>query len=505
MERRVLIIGIDSLSPELIDLFKDDLPNFNELRQNCPNIRLKSIFPPDSIPAWISIYTGLSPARHGIVHTFDVFESDWKSIANLDVTRFKGRTFWDIASKHGKKVCILFPLAAFPPWEVNGIMISRSIYPPEDLKKKGIHVENNGVLAYPQELNDKYDISHLHTLSGEHPSFKNLKNYAEKAKKKIIDQAKFGLRISKEYDWDLFFIYFSELDIIQHFFWRYFDERDPTHRPNNPYKNVIKDFYKLFDQIIGEFFKIHPDTIKMVISDHGHGMRPLKVVNLNEYLRLKGYLKVRKIGIKGVIQEGIKKIILDLAHKMDMMYLLVKIGKSRFLSKTSKKTYTSSSLIDYSESLAYLAHFPGVKSYSEGGIIVNKDVLGDKYETFRDILIKELLQLRNPETGERLFEWVKRREDIYNGEFIENYPDIVFKLKESYGVYWSVYTPLIGTSYEHTLSSGGHKENAVFLISDVDTSVMKTELTLMDIAPTILHLLNIDWRRFDFDGKSIFK
>ena len=140
--KKVLIIGIDSLDPCLLNGFIDSLPNFKKLIEESPTIKIKSVFPPDTIPAWISIYTGLSPAEHGIIHTFDLFESDWQSISNLNIDAFKGRTFWDIASKQGKKVCILFPQSAFPPWEVRGVMISRSLYPAEDLKKKGINIEN---------------------------------------------------------------------------------------------------------------------------------------------------------------------------------------------------------------------------------------------------------------------------------------------------------------------------------------------------------------------------
>jgi predicted AlkP superfamily phosphohydrolase/phosphomutase len=74
----------------------------------------------------VSIYTGLNPAKHGIIHSFDIFESSWKNILGIDVNAFKGRTFWDKASKCGKKVCILFPFLATPPWNVNGLMMSKS-------------------------------------------------------------------------------------------------------------------------------------------------------------------------------------------------------------------------------------------------------------------------------------------------------------------------------------------------------------------------------------------
>ena len=488
---KVMIVSIDALDPNQLLKFKNSMPNLRKMMEESPAFKMKSVFPPDTIPAWITIYTGLNPAEHGIIHTFDIFESDWQSITNLSVDAFKGRTFWDIAGKNGKKVCVLFPQSAFPPWEVNGVMVSRSLYPPEYLKKNGMFIENNGVLAYPPSIANKYKINHLSTLSGDYPGFKDLGNYAEKAKRKVLDQAEFGLKISKDYDWDLFFIYFSELDIIQHFFWRYFDEKDPTHPPNNPYKNVIPDFYKLFDQIIGEFFKTHPDAVQIVMSDHGHGMRPPKTVNINEYLRERGYLKIAN-NPSLMLVEKIKRKLLDFVHKRDLTYWLVKLGKSKLFSGVSKKVYTSSSTIDTENSLAYLSYFTGAKSYSQGGINLNRAVLGEDYDKFREKLMRELYVLKDPTTNEELFEWIKRREELYQGKNINLYPDIVFKFKDEYGVYWSVYSPLTGTSYEHNLSSGGHKEDAVFLISGLNGDIIKENMTLMDVAPTVLDILGIN-------------
>ncbi|MGB3906591.1 MAG: alkaline phosphatase family protein, partial [Anaerolineae bacterium] len=85
---KVLFIGIDSLDPKLLVKFADDLPNFTKLRQASPEIELKCIFPPDSIPAWVSIHTGLNPAKHGLIYVFDVFESQWQDILNIDTDIF---------------------------------------------------------------------------------------------------------------------------------------------------------------------------------------------------------------------------------------------------------------------------------------------------------------------------------------------------------------------------------------------------------------------------------
>jgi predicted AlkP superfamily phosphohydrolase/phosphomutase len=98
---------------------------------------------------------------------------------------------------------------------------------------------------------------------------------------------------------------------------------------------------------------------------------------------------------------------------------------------------------------------------------------------------------------------VCRREDLYGGLRVkEAYPDIVFKLKDGYGVGWNVYSSLIGKAYDHNLAPGGHKENAVFLASNLNRSILKKEIDLVDIAPTILDFFGIK-NCNNFDGSSI--
>lgn len=495
---KVMMIGIDGLDPALLLKFRDELPNFDKLIQESQFFKSESVIPVDSFSAWVSIFTGLNPAEHGILYTPDVFEKNKdRAKMNIDNRVLKGKTFWDIAGNAGKEVCILFPVFAYPPWKVNGIMVSR-------------HPTNQGdVLAYPSTLTEKYEISHLRGLTEPHPGASHLGKFFEHAKEVTLEEAKFGLEILRsKSDWDLFFIYLVALDEIKHFFWRYYDEDDPTHPEDNPYKNVIKDFYKLLDSIVGDFINLVPDATTIVLSDHGHGMRPPKTVNINELLREKGYLKSRdgKLNPKSYLMERIKTAALNFIHKHELDYWAVKL--SRLAPKLSKEIYTSSSSIDWEETIAFLSQFAGPKSYPHGGIEINTKNLKEwDYEKLRDALIEVIANLKRPDTGEALVNWVCRREDLYTGAHISKYPDIIFELKEGYGVYWSIHTPLIGTAYEHNLASGGHKRDAVFLISNCEKelTIAKTDMTLMDVAPTVLDILEVEQNSDLNDGRSIFR
>lgn len=107
---RILIIGIDGMDRELIEEFKDDLPNLRKIQSLSPKVNLTSTFPPDSETAWSSIYTGLNPAKHGVVHFIDPLE---KSLLNqtkdADSESIRGHTFWDKASEGENKFVSYFP------------------------------------------------------------------------------------------------------------------------------------------------------------------------------------------------------------------------------------------------------------------------------------------------------------------------------------------------------------------------------------------------------------
>ena len=118
----------------------------------------------------------------------------------------------------------------------------------------------------------------------------------------------------------------------------------------------------------------------------------------------------------------------------------------------------------------------------------------------------EFSEIKDPITDEKIVEWIVKREELYSGEYIDNYPDILFELKEDFGA--GIMTPaeLFDKSMSHNIAPGCHKQHhATFLISDANNKrLSKNNMKLMDVTPTILDILGIDWQRFDFDGESIF-
>jgi len=497
----VAIIGIDSLDPHLIMKHRESLPNLLQLIDGSPTFIARSVWPVDTIPAWVSIYTGLRPSNHGLLYVYDVFDQSLSDLAKLDVTPIKGSTFWDYAGQEGCRAVIIAPTLMYPAWKVNGIMVSKS---PFETRVDWLRT-TRAVSVCPQEIQRKYAIpTELPEVWGGFPGIKHLKEWASNGKTELEVEKNLALRLCRGEEWDLFFAYFSVLDLIQHRLWRFFDENDPTYPGRNSCGDIITDYYKTFDSIVGEFRHACPGATLIVMSDHGHHMRPAKTININEYLRRHGYLVPQ--GTNTSLKNQLRRIALETANKLDLEHTLIKLlARSKKITQLSKSVYSSSGSIDRAKSTAFLSTFAGIKSYSHAGIEINKELVSDtERSTITSELKERLLELKTPLGGNAVV-CFKQRDELREGDHRDEiYPDLLFELQSDFGVGWELHSDLFGKAYDHNVASGGHFKDAVFLVTGTGKEITRSDISILDTAPSVLDLLGLDWRRFRFDGRSIF-
>lgn len=497
---RLLILGIDALDSTFLSKYEGELVHLRQIKKESPGIKSRSTYPPDTPTAWASIYTGLNPAQHGMIYFLDPLEKVLIiSYEDLPNDPIRDKTFWDIAGRAGKKVCILFPHLGYPVWPVNGVMVGKS------LQRSGKVIP---VQSYPQSLSEKYNLLPLGNIKST-PQRSLLPKFVEAHKKLVSTEAEFALRMWKEDNWDLFFFYSSSLDWVGHNLWSYFDENDPAYPGDNPYKNIHKEFYHLYDDIVGQFLAVAgPDTTIMVLSDHGQTMRPLKLLNINEILRREGLLvpKIKKADFRDPYYaiEAVRSSVTRFVNKFGIGGIAMKIMHA---IPRIRKMYTAPLAIDWQNTVAYVSDLSGIKAYPYGGITINKEKLKDRdYEELRTHLIHELSELKGADGGGCPVEFVCRREEVYQGEYITRYPDVVFQLRDDYGAGWAIYGSVFGESQTHNIQPGSHKlDTPVFLLSNLKgKEPLRKRITLMDIAPTVLHLLGVD-APLNIDGRSIFE
>lgn len=490
MRKRILILGIDSMDRRILDRLIDDLPNIKKMREKGIDVDFSGVFPPDSPTSWASIFTGMTPANHGVVFFIDPLEKTGKLLTEeISNATVRGRTFWDIAGKAGKKVFISLPLLGYPTWEVNGTMIGRATTHRE--------VQMNP----PKEGADVLSgLDGMRGLPGRNPM-----EFVERGLELLKREKDFALRHVKEEQWDLFFFYSAVLDPMEHNFWNHFDPGDPSYVKGNEFERVIPDFYREYDRVIGEFMgSVGDETAIILLSDHGHMRRPTKVVNVNGVLMEKGLLKMKKPRrtLKGAIYKRKDRIFAMISNRR----LGSLAAKLLTIMPSAKNIFTAPENIDWEQTVAHVSDLSGIKAYTYGGVVVRKDNLGQRsYEGVRGEILGMLEGLKHPDTGVRLVKWAKRREELYKGEYAARYPDVVFEFQEGYGAGWSLDKGLISDSAAHNLHPGSHRQDSPTLIfyNCGDVRLKSRSATLMDFAPTLLDLMEVDTEGIRFDGGSV--
>lgn len=485
---QVVVLGIDGMDFDYTASMLPELPNIQKLSQKGIITPFKSVFPPDSIPSWITCYTGKDPSEHGILESVNYFAKG-DDHGNVDTSVFQGRTFWDVLSNAGHRVSVINPFMAYPVWPVNGLMVNGPVFIDGTIQSSDPALTAG--LNMPQSLGGIVDF----------PSKNSMGEFVEKTFSDTAEQAGFGLDILKIQQPDFYFQAFLTMDRIQHFLWRYCDTNDPTYPGPNPHVNAIKQFYYLMDEIIGKFQEaMEPDGRLIIVSDHGHGMRCTHCFNINEFLRKHGYVRSvaeGKFFSKQLIIEKLKNGVLNFMNAHDLEDYISKVAK---FVPNAGKIKKGKHITKNEVNKAYASDFTGTNPF--GGVCINRDIVDD-YKKTRETVMQLMAEVSVDDVP--IFKWIRRREEMFSGGLMERFPDILFCLESKYGVNWNLHTKEITVNPTHKKISGGHKEYGVFF-SNISANHFATlsEMKMENFFSSILSLFGLDGSQKS-SGKSFIK
>jgi predicted AlkP superfamily phosphohydrolase/phosphomutase len=207
--------------------------------------------------------TSQDPGSLGVYGFRNRSDHSYDKLAVANSASIKALTIWDHMAREGKKSIIVGIPPNYPPRRVNGISVGCFLTP--DTTRNDF--------TYPPALKAK-----ITELVGEYPV--DVKNFRvgdhkkDALKQEIFEMSRKQWQVVRwllaEQEWDYFHYVDIGLDRMHHAFWNYFDPKHVQFEPDNPYQDVIPEYYRWLDEQIGGVLELlDSDTILLVVSDHG--------------------------------------------------------------------------------------------------------------------------------------------------------------------------------------------------------------------------------------------
>lgn len=442
--RRVFVLGIDGTPYTFIQqqIEKGNFPNLERLTRNGSLRRMNSVVPCISSVAWTSFMTGVNLAKHNLQGFVDRKPNPFSMFIPTS-KQIAVPTISEILSDAGKRVVSINVPVSFPPKEVNGVQIS--CFLATDLEKAVYPVS---LVPELKEAGYRIDVD---AWAGRKDKEKFLKDIHYTFERRVAT----ANQLMESEDWDFFQLHIMETDRINHFLWEQWENGDPRLAPE------FERFYRRVDNLIGELDEKLGDDIEfIVLSDHGF-CTIKKEVYLNYWLEQQGYLSY---------QTDEPKNVKDM-HPDTKAYSLIP-GRI----------------------------FINLKGREEKGTVLP----GEEYEAVRNELIERLPTMTDPDTGEKIVRKVLKREEVYEGPYFENAPDLIVLPFDGFDLKGNVKQPAL--TYKGELVGMHTDDDASFFIRNRQVRPENNEFGIVDCLPTILDLMEISPPEAEnFDGKSILK
>ncbi|MFW6104575.1 MAG: alkaline phosphatase family protein [Candidatus Bipolaricaulota bacterium] len=483
------LIALDGASPDLINKWIDEgeLKNLAKMQSQGLSGKLESTFPPLTGPAWSSFQTGVNPGKHGIYSWIDLNDSYRGKVVNRN--SIKTRTAWDLISSQGGRVGLLSVPVTYPPEKVNGFVIPGFLTPSSATQR-----------SYPEDLVSKLykAIPDYKYLPEPFMKGKDPKTWVSELNKAVRDRGKATRYLYKKYlgkeENETLMTHFFATDQVQHFLWdRVTEEWDPR-----------LEVYKEVDREIGKLLDMAPDdSVVMIMSDHGFG--PLTdTFNINTWLESEGYLNLKqdlgtrlkksmaRLGFTEQNTQPIGEIIYPMAKKLNIVDNPI-TGLST--NAALNALFLSSKDVDWERTAAYSrSHIGHIRINLSGrenaGAIKRED-----YHKLREEIMEKLARIIAPGSDKKMAEWVKPKEDLYSGPYLEGAPDILFNPLEGPTCHGSIigYGAIMffnSKVFSGKLHPAHHRRNGIIMAYGKGIRNIQKDASIMDLAPTVLNLNN---------------
>ena len=458
----VLVVGLDALSPDLVERWLPDLPHLGRLMQAGIYGPLQSIMQPVTPVAWPAMVSGRDPSYLGYTDFVSRKGHSYTDVQLVNSRMNQVPSLYTWLPEAGRRGHMVSVPVSYPPVPIAGGVCVSCFMAPSTNKPITAPAERQQQLL--QQTSEPFILDAFVSDQGCAIDRDTLLHQIREMDRQRFDLARYLMRTT---EWDLLFMVAMGTDRVGHYFMRYHDPLHGRYDPDPRYSTAIHDHYCFCDQQLGELIELAgPDTVVMVVSDHGI-QRTDGRVNLNDWLIREGYLRLRE--------------------------------------PVEQPTPLAKAPIDWQHSRAWAQGYGGQIYLNMRGREPQGIVDPDAAETLLAEIENGLKRVTTA-TGERLPVTTIRRQQIYTGPKADRCPDLFVQFDEL--------RHLTADSVGHRnlvdpIAELGHDDashaNAGFLAlagPGVPALGRFAALNLLDVAPTILQLLDIPIPP-DLDGRAI--
>lgn len=491
----ILVIGWDSADFDLVRRWaaQGRLPVIAGLMERGTWRKLDSTADVGSGSVWPSFFTGTNPAQHRGLHARRLQSGSYRVIHEAEVAGLKRPPFWERLSRDGRRIAVLDVPKTQPAKGLNGIQ----------LVAWGVHSPSWHLDASPPEAAEevsrrfgKYPVPDCDEFIPSGAS--ELREFYAALIAGIEKKEAVSRYLLAREPWDLFVTVFAEPHCAGHNFWHLMDTDHPKHDPvlARELGDALLNVYAGIDAAAGRILEERPGATVLIVSPEGMGPNYTGSHLLPDVLR--------RLGMAGQSRAWSPAgrwgphAIRNLRSLLPLPVLKVIERLKRFVPRSlwyRSKAYLMSAGNDWRKSRAFCSpsDFNGAIRINLEGREPNGRVKpGSEYDALCDELISELGRLVNLDSGEPAVAEVVRVDRRYAGPYLGALPDLVVKWRGDAPIR-GLSSPRIGvvTGENRHERTGAHRAYGFVIAAGegIAKSGGAEAGSIMDLAPTILHLL----------------
>jgi predicted AlkP superfamily phosphohydrolase/phosphomutase len=496
MPTTVLFIGMDAADVDLLERFASEgaLPEFAALRQRARVATLAN--PLDTLPGaiWPELMTGRPGGETGLYYHPEQIHTGEARPRRVDATEVDPRTFWTAASSAGRRVAVVDIPQAPPAHALNGVHVC----------EWGLHdpafTAQSAPLALLGELRARHGAypvpscdDHALSSAAYDDLLDRLLAAAERKTALLLDV------LGRE-RWDLFACAFSETHCGGHQFWHFGDARSPRHpaAASARHRGAVASIYRAVTAGVARLVAAAGDQTRVVlVASHGMGLYVGGPQLLRAVLTRLGMIQSPESRIRSRLPSAV-------------------VGTFRSIVPVGWRIRLHEAM----SALPQPLEAPGTRAVDVennrcGGIRLNLRgrephgcvAPGAEADALVDELRRELLALRHPELGEPIVASVVTATEAFGPSHHPDVPDVIVVFRDDLGAIEACTSPRVGLvsvslHKPHLPRTGDHRGPTALLALGPGTTALAPTGRAIDVAPTVLDLLDVPtpvWMR----GRSL--